>query len=404
MKILIVSARYYPEQFSIVNIAEEFVNQGHTVTVLTGKPNYGYWKILDGYENINSEIINGVNVIRVNEKARVHGILGLVKNYISIYFEYKKHLKKMEGDFDVVLSHVLSPIWTMAGIKKLTKRLNIPHIHYGLDLWPESLIATNYFKSRGLIFQFFKSYSKKLYKTCDYICFSSPSAEEYFRNYLKIKTIPFKQIYQPCLSAIPTDLEVKSHSYLKQDKIHILYCGTVARFHRLNLLIEALSLCENRFLFHLDIVGDGSELANVMSLVSKLELDELVAFHGRVSVEETKKFMLDSDVLYVPLAKNSKTSYLIPQKVTEYLMYGRPIFGFLVGDGKNLLNEASSKNVICEESVESLKNGLNTLLSFKVDDFIEIGTENRHYFLSKDRFKIKTICKELIDVMQSVKK
>lgn len=404
MKILIVSARYYPEQFSIVNIAEEFVKLGHEVTVLTGKPNYGYWKMVEGYENINEETINGVRVIRVNEKVRTRGTTGLIKNYVSIYFQYKKHLKKLRENYDVILSHVISPIWTMAGIKKLKKRLDIPHVHYGLDLWPESLIATNFFKKKGFIFHLFKKYSKKLYKTCDYICFSSPSAETYFKDYLKLDNIPFKQIYQPCLAAVPKDDEVSNHLYRKDGKIHILYCGTVARFHRLHLLIEALSICEYQNMFQIDIVGDGSELNNVKSITNQLELSNIVNFHGRVSVAETKKFMLDADVLFVPLANNSRTSYLVPQKLIEYLMYGRPIFGFIVGDGKTILNEASPNNIVCEESAKSLRDGLNLLASSKVENLAKTGIENRLYFTKQDRFKIGTICSELVDVMKEVKK
>ena len=40
MKILIVSNRYWPENFRITDIAESLVKIGHDVTVLTGLPNY----------------------------------------------------------------------------------------------------------------------------------------------------------------------------------------------------------------------------------------------------------------------------------------------------------------------------------------------------------------------------
>ena len=61
MKILIVSQHYFPDPFSITTIAEYLVKKGHDVTVLTGKPNYGYYRIVPGYEHLDYEILNGVN-------------------------------------------------------------------------------------------------------------------------------------------------------------------------------------------------------------------------------------------------------------------------------------------------------------------------------------------------------
>ena len=46
MKILVVTARYYPEQFSIVNICEEFIRLGHEVTVVTANQTMVIGKLL----------------------------------------------------------------------------------------------------------------------------------------------------------------------------------------------------------------------------------------------------------------------------------------------------------------------------------------------------------------------
>ena len=71
MKILIVSQYYYPEQFQINEIAPALVELGHSVTVLTGLPNYPKGEIYEGYKDAHKsrEVINGVEVIRVKEKA-----------------------------------------------------------------------------------------------------------------------------------------------------------------------------------------------------------------------------------------------------------------------------------------------------------------------------------------------
>ena len=83
MKILIVCQFYYPENFVITNIAEKLASFGHDVTVLTGKPNYGYGYILPAYKNVSSEVVNGVKVERVNIKPRKHSRISIINNYLS---------------------------------------------------------------------------------------------------------------------------------------------------------------------------------------------------------------------------------------------------------------------------------------------------------------------------------
>ena len=51
MRILIVSQYFWPEQFRINDIAEDLVNKGHKVDVLTGVPNYPQGKIFEDYKS-----------------------------------------------------------------------------------------------------------------------------------------------------------------------------------------------------------------------------------------------------------------------------------------------------------------------------------------------------------------
>ena len=50
MKILVVSQYFYPEEFKVNELVEEFQKRGHEVTILTGKPNYPSGKIFEGYK------------------------------------------------------------------------------------------------------------------------------------------------------------------------------------------------------------------------------------------------------------------------------------------------------------------------------------------------------------------
>ena len=309
----------------------------------------------------------------------------------------------MDCDYDVVFSHVMSPIHTIDYVGRYCKKYGIPHFHYGFDLWPESLVATGYMKRNSLIFKSIKKYSIKRYFECDLIAFASPCAQKYLNDYLKVD-VPFKHIFQPCLTTKPSLDVVRNHNY-KVNKKHILFCGTIARFNHLSLFIEALASFKDNFIF--DIVGSGSDLPAVEDAVKINDLQDNVCFHGRVTSEETKEFYYNADILFVPLFWNSETSNMIPQKLIEYFMYNRPILGMIKGDGKELLEQASSKNIISGQTIDELKESLFKLKDMSDKDLEKCGNENRDFFDSHKEFTLQHTCKEiekcLIELIESNK-
>ena len=65
--ILVVSQYFYPEQFRINDICEEWIKKGYRVTVLTGIPNYPEGRFYKGYGFIKKrkENFKGINIIRI---------------------------------------------------------------------------------------------------------------------------------------------------------------------------------------------------------------------------------------------------------------------------------------------------------------------------------------------------
>ena len=62
MRILITSQVYYPERFSVNEVAEGLLKLGHEVEVIAGQPNNGFDKMPEEYKHIKHEVINGVTV------------------------------------------------------------------------------------------------------------------------------------------------------------------------------------------------------------------------------------------------------------------------------------------------------------------------------------------------------
>ena len=85
MQILIVTQYFWPENFRINDLAKELVNRGHSVTVLTGMPNYPSGSIFSEYENEPEAYCNykGVVIVRVPVVVRGQSGVQLVLNYLS---------------------------------------------------------------------------------------------------------------------------------------------------------------------------------------------------------------------------------------------------------------------------------------------------------------------------------
>ena len=88
MKILIVSQYFWPENFKINDLTQELVQRGHSVTVLTGIPNYPAGTVFDDYRKNPKafEYYSGARVLRVPMVARGNGAMRLFLNYLSFVF------------------------------------------------------------------------------------------------------------------------------------------------------------------------------------------------------------------------------------------------------------------------------------------------------------------------------
>ena len=129
MNIAIVCQHYHPEPFTITSIAEELVKRGHHVVVLTSKPTYGYDQIPSEYINKDYEVLNGVEVYRVDSKIRKDSKFSIIENYLSFWKNAKKKALKI-GNFDAIYSMSLSPVIMVSPALKIRKKQNIPLVIY----------------------------------------------------------------------------------------------------------------------------------------------------------------------------------------------------------------------------------------------------------------------------------
>lgn len=333
MKILVVSQHYFPETFSLTDICEEFVRQGHVVTVVTGQPCYGEDHIYEGYEKPGEEVHNGVRIIRLKTKPRKKSGWSLIQNYLSFWHSSKKFIRRFKEQYDVVYSMVLSPITAASAANLYAKKHHVRHVHHCLDLWPESVVAVGASPRKGLKYRFFYKLSRGIYRKMDAIIVSSPSFIEYFHDVLKLPDIPITYIPQPAV--IQEDRSFEPVVYEKG--FNVVYAGNIGHVQMVDTLVEACAPFKNDKDFCFHILGSGSELDNVLAKIKALDLEHIVKYEGRVPASQIWRYYENADLLIGALKNDgSYVSKTIPNKFVTYMAYGKPIVFACEGDANEI--------------------------------------------------------------------
>ena len=376
MKILIVCQLYYPENVVITNIAEKLVTFGHDVTVLTGKPNYGYGYILPAYEKISSEVINGVKVERVDLKPRQQSRISIIKNYLSFWKNSKKWVKKTKQEFDIVYSMSLSPVTILSAGNLYKKKYNVPHVVHCVDLWPESVLVTKAVRKNSLLYKVLYIWSKKLYSKADEILIGSPSFEQYFNNVLKISNIKMHFVPQPSLLE---KSELPPFPYDK-DYFNILYCGNLGLIQQIPCIVEAMKeLTGSNVRFN--IIGMGPLTNYLTEKISEYGLQNNVIYYGPVPASQASAYFKGADALYVSLKDEGAVGKTIPNKLVMSMAFAKPILAMLEGDGKDILLEADG-GVFSGQDSKSLSEAIKVISKMSKKDLDRLGKNNLLYHQS----------------------
>lgn len=395
MRILLVSQYYYPERFSVQDIAEQLVKLGHQVEVLTGKPNYGFHKILPEYKKVDYQELNGVVIHRVNLYPRKGTRLSVIRNYLSFHRNAKRRVRKFKRGFDLVLTISLSPVISIAPGIKYAKKFKVPCVLYCEDLWPESTVVTNAVRKGSLTYKILYKWSTSLYKKCDKIIISSPSFKDYFVNELHISDKGFPVVNQPILlsNKSATPIEYKH-------KHNLVYAGNIGAIQLTNQLVEAMKYVKSEDT-KLYLMGMGSELANIQKQIKDEHLEDRVEYVGALPIEKAEAYYYNADALVVSLKHSGSVGNTIPNKAIQYMKYGRPLLGIIKGDAKDLLSKANG-TVFSDEDPVSIAASIDELLAKSEKEKSLMGFNNKQYF--EDNLTSKKLVQLLNQELTDVKK
>ena len=396
---------YYPPELSAGafrskdltrSIINHYNNKSGKLLVLTAKE-YRH------NQNINYQVLanenTNIKIIRVKVPFKGGGLLKGLSNYISFaiigfikVFSYKPtHIFSTSGRLG---TNFLAFI--IANFKRSKLILDVRDV-FSINL--KRLILNNNEYLSKILFKFFIFIEKYIYSRANHVNVVSPC---FIKIYSKLGFQT--ENWSTYTNGIDTQyLQNYKLNFAKQninESKTILYAGNIGDGQKLDIFLKDFSK-NLPFGWKFMIVGNGSRKKNIIHLINKYKLDNIVLAKP-VARTELDDLYKKASVLLVSLGRELCLSYVIPSKIFEYGTYNKPILAGVRGFTSNFIKkELPLVNIFRPGDGLDAAKSLKELIKLELDkkSINELNIKKK-FFMSKfnreklsDRF-IEDILKE----------
>ena len=388
---------FWPENFRINDLVRSLMEQGHTVEVLTGKPNYPDGAIFSGYRSCgsNTEDWQGIKIYRVPIVARGNkSSTTLALNYLSfivsasLFAPWILRNKK----YDVIFVYAPSPIFQSIPGSFLGWLKGIPVVLWVQDLWPQSAMATGYVKSPFLL-KLLEKFVRFTYAHTDLLLVQSKA---FIESVAKLApNIPIAYYPNSVENAFYSPQAIKTpHVESLQSGFTVLFAGNVGAAQAMETIVAATEKLRTFTDIKVVILGSGSKVDWVAQQIIEKKLTNLY-LEGRFPVETMPALMRQASALLVSLTNQTIFELTIPSKIQAYLAVGKPIVACLNGEGARIVTEANAGVAVKAEDSEGLAQAIVKLYQMPESEREQMTINGRAYF--KQHFDEAKLTAELIE-------
>ena len=401
MKILIVSQYFFPEEFKINDLARDFVDRGHKVTVLTGKPNYPKGEYYDGYQykGVVTENYFGAEVIRVPLRKRgAGGGKNLVLNYLSFVYNANDYIRKNKMQYDAILVYEISPITQVYPALFCKKKYGGKVLVWVQDLWPESVTAAGGVKNK-LVLGILDRMVKKIYKKTDVLLVQSEGFKESILSKGDFKSkIIFAPNWAEDLYIEKQMIEPEKVAAMMPKGFRVMFAGNIGAAQDVESIIKAANETRDIPDIKWVIVGDGRAKSIVETQAKEFGLSKTVVFLGRHPMKQMPTFFSFADIMVVSLKDEYIFSLTIPAKTQSYMASGKPIVSMLNGEGNRIIENAGCGLTAQSGDYKMLAKNVKKLYKTEKKELSQMGLRGFEYYLS--HFDKKTVIDNMLKSME----
>lgn len=386
MKILIWTQYFWPETFHINEVARALVEQGDTVTVFTGKPNYPDGAMFSGYRffGVDEEDFHGISVIRIPLVARGQkSTVRLILNYLSfIIFGYVLGpflLRKKS--FDIIYVYAPSPLLQALPALVVSWCKGIPLVLWVQDLWPDALKSTGFITNAWLL-RLVERVVRFIYKRSDSLLIQS----EGFRSSVERLTGQRNNIHffpnssmDIASGVIGSDRGVQIARSINE-AFSLVFAGNIGSAQDCEIIVEVADCLKEYKDIRFYLVGSGSMTDQISRSIKKRNLKNIY-LPGRVSAEDMAAIYSSASVLLLTLRDDPALAATIPSKLQSYLAAGRPILVSSNGESANVVRRADAGLVCPAGDVKALADAVQQIYNMRPEERARFGGNGRAFFL-----------------------
>jgi glycosyltransferase involved in cell wall biosynthesis len=324
---LIVTERFYPEEFIINDLAAAWAAGGLRVEVLTQAPSYPAGRLFKGYANapFSSGKWRGVIIRRFFTVTGYRDSLFFkLLNYLNFAVTGTAAALAAARGCDRIFVYQTGPL-TMA-IPAVIAGLfyGIPVTIWTQDIWPDMVYSYG-FKKTPLLEGFLALIIRFVYANCARILVSCEGFAGRILEY-----VPGREIqHYPNWPTVTPDASGQNAGL--DEGFNFTFAGNVGKLQNLENILRGFALAAAQSPdLRLNIVGDGSHLGALREIARK-EAIPGVKFWGRHPAAAMPAFFRASDVMIVSLANTPGLDLVVPAKFQAYLAFHKPVLAVMNG-------------------------------------------------------------------------
>lgn len=343
MRLLVVAQSFWPEEFRINELVAQLVERGHSVTVLTGVPNYPGGRVFAEYAAAPERFREyaGARVIRVPMLTRGQSKVRLLLNYaiFAASATVIGGLRLRDAEFDAIFVFEPSPVTVGVPAVAFRALRGWPVAFWVLDQWPETLAAVGAVRSERTL-RMVGRFVRFLYTRCDVILspsrllmgriasYCTPGQRiEYFPNWVEAA-------YGASDIALAPEVPARAGTF------DVMFAGNIGAAQDFPTILHAAELLRADARIRWLIVGDGRMAEWVREEIARRGLRDRVLMLGRHASDRMPSFFACADALLVSLRRDPIFAMTAPGKLQSYLAFGRPVIAMLDGEGAAVVQDA----------------------------------------------------------------
>jgi glycosyltransferase involved in cell wall biosynthesis len=400
---LVVAQYYAPEPVPKPSeVAEELTKRGHSVTVLTGLPNYPTGVLAPGYKLVLRlrETIGGVPVLRVFEYP-YHGrsFIGRVMNYMSFTFSVAIAAYAVPRP-DIM--YVFLPPPTLGLSTWLIRALRgSPFVCDVQDIWPDEAIMSGILRD-GLFARILRRAERFVYARASHVMVPTEGA----RSNLLAKGVPNDKVSvlphwysgdDTLRQPTPEMIEEGRRTLQAVDRFVVTFAGNLGILQGLSTVLDAAERLTFRARIGFRFIGDGLDKERLKGIAAERKLNN-VLFLDRRSPADVAVLLAASDCLLVHAAPGPLNQMILPTKTLAYLAAGRPVIAAMDGATADVIHSSGAGVTVPPGDPDALAEAIDRLSTTPPAELAAMGARGRRFLA--ERFDKRIVVDQLEAILR----